>query len=86
LGDDTGLTSATHSECTKTGYQDKSLCGHRVVRENKEDQRTTLKRAITKEIAAVNLKIQDLQKLAEDRDAWKPMTSALCAKLDTRER
>jgi hypothetical protein len=34
LGDDAGLTS----ECTKTGYQDKSLCGHRVVRENKEVQ------------------------------------------------
>jgi hypothetical protein len=47
---------------------------------------TTWKRTITKEITAVNLKIQDLQKLAEDRDAWKTMTSALCAKLDTRGR
>jgi hypothetical protein len=45
---------------------------------------TTLKRTITKEITAVNLKIQDLQKLDEDRDTWETMTTALFAKLDTR--
>jgi hypothetical protein len=48
--------------------------------------RTTLKRTIPKEITAVNLKIQDLQKLAEDRDAWTTMTPAICTKPDTRGR
>jgi hypothetical protein len=45
---------------------------------------TTLKRTNTKEITAVDQKMQDVQKLAEDRYAWKTMISALCAKLDTR--
>jgi hypothetical protein len=47
--------------------------------------RTTLKRTITKEITAADLKIQDLQKLAEDHDAWKTMTSALCGNLTPEE-
>jgi hypothetical protein len=34
-----------------------------------ERPRTTLKRTITKEITAVDLKMQDIEKLAEDRDA-----------------
>jgi hypothetical protein len=45
-----------------------------------------LKRAIPKEIIVVDLKIQAIQKLAEDHDAWKTMNPALCAKLDTRGR
>jgi hypothetical protein len=48
--------------------------------------RTTLKRTIPKEMITIDLKIKDLQKLAEDRDAWKTMTSAICAKLETRGR
>jgi hypothetical protein len=45
--------------------------------------RTTLKRTTTKETSAGDLKIDDLQKLSEDHNAWKTMPSALCAKLDT---
>jgi hypothetical protein len=56
------------------------------VKRKQERTRTTLKRTITKEITAVDLQIQDLEKLAEDRFAWITMTSALCAKLDIRRR
>jgi hypothetical protein len=36
------------------------------------------------ELKLNNIKIQDLQSLARDRQEWRTMTSALCAKHDTR--
>jgi hypothetical protein len=42
--------------------------------------KTTLRRTIMNEIKPTNIKIQDLQSLASDRQAWSTMTSAFCAK------
>jgi hypothetical protein len=36
------------------------------------------------ELKPNNIKIQDLQSLASDGQEWRTMTSALCAKDDTR--
>jgi hypothetical protein len=46
--------------------------------------KTTLRRTIMNELKPNNIKIQDLQSLASDRQEWRTMTSALCAKHDTR--
>ena len=46
--------------------------------------KTTLKRTIEKEITTAGMKMNDLEQLAVDRQAWRAMISALCAKLGTR--
>jgi hypothetical protein len=45
--------------------------------------KTTLRRTIMNELKPNNIKIQDLQSLASDRQEWRTMTSGLCAKYDT---
>jgi hypothetical protein len=44
----------------------------------------TLKRTIEREAKAIGLKIEDLQNIVANRQTWRTMTSALCAKLGTR--
>jgi hypothetical protein len=67
----------------KTGFHDKYSCGHQTAKGNKEDKKKIL-RTIMNELKSNNFKIPDLQSLASDRQAWRTMTSALCAKHDTR--
>jgi hypothetical protein len=58
----------------------KYSCGQQTAKGNKEDQTT-----IMNELKLNNIKIQDLQSLASDRQEWRTMASTLCAKHDTRE-
>ena len=46
--------------------------------------KTTLRRTFTNELKSTGINAQDLQSLATDRQAWRTMTSALCAKLGKR--
>jgi hypothetical protein len=69
----------------KTELHDKYSCGHQTAKGNKEDKKTTLRKAIKNDLKPNNIKIQDLQSLARDRQVWRTMTSALCAKHDTIE-